>query len=104
MSIWLRLRAMPFPGLSRQSGSTGPRKGARGIPARSPDDMTIVSVTGNGPCRPRRRRGFAADVELCSQGLLDQEIVLGQLGALHLFAHPDRQHAAAGPLEALVLA
>src|SRR5436190_4329172 len=33
----------------------------------------------------------------------DQEIVLLELGALHLVAHPNRRHAAASPLQRLVL-
>src|ERR1700682_2667141 len=38
-----------------------------------------------------------------AQWSLDKEIVLPELGALHLVAHPDRRHAAAGPFEGLVL-
>jgi len=33
---------------------------------------------------------------------VDAEAVLGQLGALHFFAHPHRRHAAARPLYRLV--
>src|SRR3954454_22933953 len=36
-------------------------------------------------------------------GSLYQEVVLFELGALHLFAHPHRRHAPAGPLQRFVL-
>src|SRR5882757_10015533 len=56
-----------------------------------------------GSLRHKSRAGRRGeDRALSGLALLDQEAFLGQLGALHLFAHPARHEASAGPLQALV--
>src|SRR5437868_10881741 len=47
---------------------------------------------------------YAAGSRQCRLRLADQEVVLFELGALHLLAHPDRGYAAAGPKNLRILA
>src|SRR4051812_43451359 len=51
--------------------------------------IVLLLVAGNSPGWTHRS--------------LYQEVVLFELGALHLFAHPHRRHAPAGPLQRFVL-
>src|SRR3954447_9245502 len=51
----------------------------------------------------RRSKRFADNPNAAREPLFDQEIVFGELRALHFVAHPDRHQAAARPLQALVL-
>src|SRR3954463_7604339 len=51
--------------------------------------IVLLRVAGNSPGWTHRS--------------LYQEVVLFELGALHLFAHPHRRHAPTGPLQRLVL-
>ena len=53
---------------------------------------------------PKSGYRFSKDHAQTDLRLRDQEIVLLQLGALHLLAHPDRRHAAPGPEDFRVFA
>ena len=56
-----------------------------------------------GDCRNRApTASYARDWLLGGTRLLDEEAVLSQIGALHLFPHPHGKHAPASPRQAFI--